>query len=353
MRVFCTGISCSGAGKFVESVSRTEPKIRVFSTGDIIFDIAEKQGRPIRKAKVLDKLDPELDCYRAAAFERILKEVRSCKDTILRTHACFRWKNQLRKAFDLFYLKELEPDYYVTIVDNIAMIKARMEKNLQWAGKLTVKEILIWRDEETLLTQLMANYQEKKFYVIPQSLPVDTFQKIIYQSEIPKIYLSYPMSHATKKMEKSFKEKDETRAKLEKRFVVFDPGDVDDVALLEEAKLAKEEGHETFSMKLTNGEVSFETEEVLQAKNDIQFQTVSLDYKLIDQSDMIVVLYPEAVRSHGVSSEVKYGSANKDVYIVSPLKEDPFTEYDITGRFETIEDLLIHLENSNESLPPV
>lgn len=349
MRVFSTGISCSGAGQFIESVSKSKPGIRVFNTGDTIFDIAEEMRRPIRRAKVLDKLDPELDPYRAAAFERILKEAKNCEDVILRTHACFRWKNCLRKAFDLFYLKEFEPDYYVTIVDNIGRIKARMERNRQWKGKLTIKEILIWRAEETLLTELMASYQEKKFYVIPQSLPVDAFLKVIYHNETPKIYLSYPMSHFVKNTEEWLREKDKKRERLRKKFVVFDPSDVNDPTLLGVARHAEAKGQKKFSIRLLKDEASFTTKEVFQAKNDIQFQTVSLDYKFIDQSDIVVVLYPEAVPSHGVLSEVKYASANKDVYIVTTLEEDPFTEYEITGRFRSIDDLLAALEQEHSA----
>jgi hypothetical protein len=56
------------------------------------------------------------------------------------------------------------------------------------------------------------------------------------------------------------------------------------------------------------------------------------------------MLSPEAVFSHGVSSEIRYASSNKDVYIVTPLEKDPFTEYDITGKFKSIEELFAHLE---------
>ena len=40
------------------------------------------------------------------------------------------------------------------------------------------------------------------------------------------------------------------------------------------------------------------------------------------------------------ANEIRYGSSNKDVFIVTPLGEDPFTEFDITARFKTIEDLI-------------
>ena len=343
MLILCTGISGSGAEQYLENVCKLK-KIKVFNIGEMIFDIAKKQHRPITRTKILDKPDPELDPYRAAAFEKILREAKKYKDIIIRTHACFRWKYHLRKAFDLFYLEELQPDYYITLIDSVSAIKCRQEKNPQWRGKMSIKEIMIWRDEETLLTELMANYQQKSFYIVANEEPPETFVNLVYRNEIPKIYLSYPISHMTKKKEEWIKEKNQIRERLRKSFVVFDPLDIKDVTFLGEAIHAKEKNEKTFYSETIDEKFEFGTEEVIEAKNDIYLQTVPRDFKLIDQSNMVVVLYPEPVRSHGVSNEVRYGSSNKDVYIVTPLGEDPFTEYDITERFKSIDDLLGYLK---------
>jgi hypothetical protein len=51
------------------------------------------------------------------------------------------------------------------------------------------------------------------------------------------------------------------------------------------------------------------------------------------------------VKSQGVADELKYGSAHKDVFLITPLKGiDPFTDFNITARYENVEEFLHNLE---------
>jgi len=343
MRIICTGISGSGVEEYLAEVNSIKP-IKIFDIGREIFDIAEKQGRSIQKTKVLDKPDNELDPYRAAAFEKVLRETANFEDFIVRTHACFRWKNILRKAFDLYYLEMLKPDLYINIIDSVANTRVKLEQNLQWSGRLSLKDIIIWRDEEIVLTSLMASYQKKKFFIIAREEPPATFLNVVFNDKMPKIYLSYPISHMSMKREEWLEEKDKVRDKLRKSFIVFDPLDIRDVEFLNEAQMAKKNGAQSFTYKVDGVENKFDTVDVLDIENDIFNQTVTRDFRLIDQSDMVVSLYPEPVRSHGVSNEIKYGSINKDVFIITPLGKDPFTEFDITERFSSEDELICYLK---------
>jgi len=344
LRIVCTGISGSGASEYLSHVLKFR-ETKIFDVGETMFEIAENQGTPIKKTKILDKPDTELAPLRAAAFEKILGEAQGAENFVIRTHACFRWKNHLRKAFDFHYLNELNPDKFVTIIDSIATIKRRLERNPQWRGRLSLKEILIWQNEETFLTELMADYQQKKFYVIPNRILINSFLKLLFNEEVPKIYTSYPISSVTKR-EEWIKRKDSMCNELRRFYVVFDPMDIEDVELFIEAKKASNVGKETFTTKIGGSPTEINTSEVLEARDEIYSHTVARDFKLIDQSDMVVVFYPEPVRSQGVANEIIYASASKEVYLVTPLSEDPFTEYNITRRFKSVNDLLRFLRNT-------
>ena len=310
--------------------------------GKIMFNIAEGQASPIDKLKVLDKSDRELAPLRAAAFERALRESSNVEGAFfVRCHGAFRWKNSLRKAFDLFYLAELKPDIFVCIIDSIPDIYDRLQEDPQWKDKLSLKEIAMWRDEEAVLTELMANYQQKPFYLLAFEEPTQTLVDII-EGKKKRAYISYPITHMSKTRDQWLAQKDQQRDILRKHFVVFDPLDIKDVPFVSEAIEASEKRQTQFQYSFRSGRTrDLDCEDVLQIRNDVNFQTVRRDMKLIDQTHMVVVLYPEPVRSQGVADEIKYGSSDKDVFLITPIEGiDPFTEFNITARYKTVEDFL-------------
>jgi adenylate kinase len=345
LRLVCTGISCSGAGEYLSKVSELH-EIELFDVGHMIFEIAKNLRKPIDEPKVLDKDDHELDPFRAAVFEKIIGEANKHKNLIVRTHACFTWKKRLRKAFDPSYLQELSPTHYVTITDSFSIIMERMNRSQQWKGKLTLEEVLKWREEETFLTRLIADYQQKKSYFITTKQPPETFPAI-FDEEVKKLYLSYPISHMEKKIEEWISEKNENLDRLREYSIVFDPLDISDASHLSLARRMERKNKRTF--KALDAKLKFETKDVIKAEDYISSQTVAKDEALIDQSDGIVVLYPEAVRSHGVAHEIEYGiSLGRDVFIVTPLERDPFTDYEIPkrNRFPSVEKLLAYLQKA-------
>lgn len=341
--VFCTGITGSGTADYLKRVEKTNP---VFDIGRMMFEIAEKNlGAPIPRTKILDKSDSELAPLRAAAFEKILRETRDLdKPFFVRSHGSFRWKGSLRKAFDLHYLSELKPDIFISIVDSIPEIYHRVHTNNQWKGKLDLKEIVVWRDEEAVLTELMANYQSKPFYLLPFEEPLETLFGIIAGKK--RAYLSYPITHMSRN--EWFEEKNGQRDLLRRKLVIFDPSDIRDVEFVSKAAEAKREGKKMVEYQLRSGKIIMTCDEILQIENDIKFQTVQRDFKIIDQCHMVIALYPQAVKSQGVADEVKYGSTHKDVFLISPLKGiDPFTDFNITARYQTVEDFLRNFESSS------
>ena len=92
---------------------------------------------------------------RAAALEQVLRLAEITPHFILATHALFRWRNALIPGFDVHYLNQVQPDLYVTISDTITAIKGRLDRQARWR-QYSYHDLLIWRDEETFVTEMMA-----------------------------------------------------------------------------------------------------------------------------------------------------------------------------------------------------
>ena len=74
---------------------------------------------------------------------------------IVNTHATFRWKHGLFHAYDHTQMHELDADLYVTLVDNVDAVHERLEREHEI--RHTLKDILVWREEEIVVTEAMAD----------------------------------------------------------------------------------------------------------------------------------------------------------------------------------------------------
>lgn len=360
MILFATGISGSGRLDYLEAaMAESGGKLKVIDVGRRMFEKSAELGIRIPEGKILD-MDPfALDYLRAVTFEELLKELEryrgpdSSEDLVISTHVCFRWKKHLIPAFNLHYLNRIDPDVYVTIVDNVHAIKSRLERT-QWRGRLKLKDILVWRDEETFITEILAAYRQKPFYILARREPPSLLLDILYRVEKKKAqgdeptikaYLSYPITHVLSEPE-HFKMKDKVKEALRKAgVIVFDPITIDEAALVGLAENAQQSGADFFEVEADNHPLRLEVQEVLDARGDIVDQIVARDYKLIDQSDIIVVFYPTTAVSPGVLNEIHYGfTHNKDVYAIFPHEvRSPFFEYYTTRVFKNYEELIEYL----------
>ncbi len=337
MKVFCTGISGSGRTEYIRtfvkwSEENHSKSIKLINVGDRMFEIAKKLGQNIKEEKILDLSELTLKWLRAVVFEQIIGEVEKEPGVyIVSTHASFRWRRYLLPAFDFFYLNRLSPDLFITVIDSIVDIKRRLEETGQWRGRLTLRDIITWQDEEVFITKILAEYQRKPFYIIPRKQPPSTLYNIMFNKKMEKVYLSYPMTHV-EDYESYVRRVNEFKEKLSKFFVVFDPGYIDDYELLVEAYKAISEKRKT--VEIDGWEIPLK--EVLEVEKDLRDQTVRRDFMLIDQSDAVVVYYTLPTLSPGVLSEVIYSfTNNKDVYIIfTPSSRiSPFFEYFSTKIF--------------------
>ena len=333
-KVVVTGTSGSGRGEYIARVAAEMEEsgegVKVFDVGSMMFETAENLGVEIPEGRILNLAPSTLNYLRTTVFEKILREAKDHENVLVSTHACFRWKRHLLQAFDFYYLNLLSPDLYVTVVDSIVDMKRRLDSSPHWRGRLGLKDLIVWRDEETFITKSIADFQRKPFFVLPAKQPPGTLRRLMQDPSAPKVYLSYPMTHLGE-MAQEFSER--LRAfvsELRRRgLLVFDPGEVEDSDLVE-------------------GRVKLDgvtQEEVESVREDVYDQIVARDYQLIDQSDFVIVYYYVPVMSPGVLSEMTYAfSSAKDVYVVFRGPESPFFRYYSTRIFKDEGELFSFLE---------
>ena len=362
MIIFVTGISGSGRLDYLLEVKKVAgDRLVIKDIGTLMFEKSRHLGIDIPEGKILD-MDPfALDYLRATIFEELLKIAEDfrgydedSKDLVISTHTCFRWKKHLIPGFNFYYLNQLKPDVYVTIIDNVHHIKARLESRPHWAGRLTLKDILIWRDEEIFITKMLAKYQDKPFYIIARREDPKVLYDIIYNIEkrkrqgkkpLLKAYLSYPITFM-KGNKEWMKKKDNFKKMLrEAGVVIFDPMSLEEMELIDLAMKAKNNGEEFIEVSVDNCKALIPVQQVYDAKDDIIDQTVARDYNLIDQSDVVIVFYYTTMMSPGVLSELNYGfTHNKEVYAVFPYETSPFFQYYTTKIFKQPEELVEYLK---------
>jgi adenylate kinase len=262
-------------------------------------------------------------------FEEIVRKAGSHENTIIATHTCFRWKKFLSPAFDTYYLSQLNPDFYVTIIDDYDAIQRRLDETDQWRGRLQLWEILVWRDEESFITGMLAENFRKPHCVIARQEPPDILFDLMFKPERKRAYLSYPITAIEKEQPEQLDKVQDFLIELRKHLTVFNPLAMTE---LERARRLREKDDEQI------------TREILRLMED---QTVARDYGFIDQSDMVIVYYPVREPSPGVLSELIHGfSHDKEVYMVFPYEISPFLQFYCIKIFPTGEELIDYLQKT-------
>ena len=363
MIIIGTGITGVGRTRYLEAVKdyaiNHGKYVELKDIGPMMFEKASSLRIKIPDNKILD-LDPTtLQFLRATVFEEIIHNLNDFKegekDLIISLHISFRWNKVILPAFDYYYLNELGSNLYITLIDSVANIWRRIysdESLSHWRGKLNLKEILIWQDEEIFTTSIVANILNTPHYIFSSSSisfkepDPKVLYHIIYDVEKPKVegnkprmlkaYLSYPMT-MVKDRDDIIERKNRLVEKLwENGVVVFDPSMVEDMILVEKAE---ESGKTDGNIYIEEFDVELPVKEILDAKQYIIDHTVFRDYRLINQSDMVIVFYPVKELSAGVLSEMIYAYTHmKNVYAI-------FTQKDISPFFQTYSDKIFRDED--------
>jgi hypothetical protein len=162
-----------------------------------------------------------------------------------------------------------------------------------------------------------------------------------------KVYLSFPMSHVTD-LPNTLAQIEEFKAEIGKHLTCFDPGDVDEFVLQARALAILAEGRTTMEVTTCEGPLTLKTADVAQVSGDIMGQIYARDFKMIDQSDMIISLIPELPNgkpaiSSGVERELHHAyEGGKEVYVVwaCTATPSPFITETATRVFKSTEEAI-------------
>jgi adenylate kinase len=312
----------------------------LYNIGDMMY----AEGKDVRPGRILDLPISRLNSLRRAAFKDVISTSADQKNIIVNTHGTFRWRHGLFAAFDFDQISAIKPDLFICLVDNIEVVHHRLHNDFDIDA--TLKDCMVWREEEILATEILSQaVPGSKFYIVSRGRHIPTTRtafRLICRPNMRKVYPSFPMSHVVD-MPDVLAEIDSFRAQLAEQFITFDPGDVDEKLLLDRAVAKAKEGkvdewlevtpHTFGGSKSAGKPIRVRVREVLDIAGDIDGQIYMRDFKLIDQSDMIVSLVPELPGaggkdipglSSGVERELQHAwEHTKEVYVVWKPKKNP------------------------------
>ncbi|MBX3409719.1 MAG: AAA family ATPase [Phycisphaeraceae bacterium] len=364
MRAIVTGQIGMDKKPYLDAVARFAGQqgeaLDLYHVGDMMY----REAPDVRPGKILDLPISRLNSLRRAAFKDILSGSRDKPNVIVNTHATFRWRHGLFSAFDYDQIEQMKPDLFICLVDNIEVVHQRLHDEHEIDA--TLKDCMVWREEEILATELMSRViPGSKFYILSRGRHATTTRqafRLICRPGLRKVYPSFPMSHVVD-MPDVLAEIDAFRAALADHFITFDPGDVDEKLLLERAIAAARDGREflevaphTYGGSVAAGAtpIKVRVREVLDIAGDIDGQIYMRDFKLVDQSDMIVSYIPELPGgipglSSGVERELHHAFEHtKEVFVVWKPKKSPspFITETATRIFASVPEALEYFEKN-------
>lgn len=354
MRAILTGQVGVDKGPYLDEVQKLAREaghdLAVFNVGKMMYE----EAPDVPAGRILNLPISRLNTLRRAVFKEILREADNHEHVIVNTHATFRWRHGLFAAFDYDQIKAFNADFYCTLLDNAESVHQRLNKDHDIDH--TLKDIMVWREEENLATEIMANILRgyNRFFILSRGRTVPTTKtlyRMMFEPQLKKVYPSFPMSHVMD-LPNTLAEINKFRAILAEHFIAFDPGDVDEFVLHMQGLKAKEEGKEFVDIEAAEGVVTFKTDEVVQISGDIMGQIYTRDFKMVEQSDMIVSLVPELPNgkpglSSGVERELHHAwEGGKEVYVVWACRgtPSPFISETATRVFRSVDEAVAYFK---------
>src|SRR3954465_6897326 len=348
MRVLITGQVGVDKGPYLEGVEelarQAGNQLQVYHVGRMMY----QEAPDVPAGRILNLPITRLNTLRRAVFKEILRTADRHEHVIVNTHATFRWRHGLFAAFDYDQIKAFNADLYITLLDNAESVHQRLMREHDIDH--TLKDIMVWREEELLATEMLANILKGygHFFMVSRGRNVmtnQTISRLMFETEKKKVYPSFPMSHVMD-LPDTLAEIDRFRAIINDHFIAFDPPDVDEFVLHTSALKAMQDGQTTFDAQAAEGTVTLKTADVAQISGDIMGQIYARDFKMVDQSDMIVSLVPELPNgkpalSSGVERELHHAfEGGKEVYVVWACKgtPSPFITETATRVFRSVDE---------------
>jgi len=327
-------------------------EVKLFNVGELMC----AEAPDIVPHRILDLPRQRLTALRRSVFKDILSVAADDVDLIVNTHATFRWKHGLFHAYDHHQMRELDADLYITLVDNVDAVHERLEREHE--TRHTLKDILVWREEEIVVTEAMAEaiggYGHA--YVLSRSSPrinAQSMYRLMFEPQRKRVYPSFPMTHVID-MPGILGEIEKFRDALAEQFTIFDPADLDEKRLLYEAGEATKRGEDHVMLQVNGRPLRLNVSDITRIARDIDAQIYARDFKLIDQSDMIVSYIPvlpggRPALSSGVERELQHAfESTKEVYVVWRPDEEPspFITETATAVFRSLSELFAYFQRS-------
>jgi adenylate kinase len=359
MRALVTGQIGLDKKDYLDRVARIArshgEELHIYNIGDMMY----REAPDVRPGRILDLPLARLNSLRRAVFRDVLSDMHNHKNVLVNSHATFRWKHGLFSAFDFDQLAAFDADLYITLVDNIESVHQRMLRDHDFEHSL--KDLMVWREEEILATELLARsirrlapfnsaggtagptqdsglktQDSARFFVLSRGRnhpTSETLFRLMFRPNMKTVYPSFPMSHVMD-LPDTLAEIDAFRAKIAEKMIAFDPGDVDEKVLSDNAIKAATEGKASITVTVNGSPMSLKTNDILQIVPDIDGQIYARDFMLVRQSDMIVSYIPELPGgegkpgkpglSSGVERELQHAHEHaKDVYVIWKPKKEP------------------------------
>jgi adenylate kinase len=309
---------------------------KVFAVGDLLYEL-----KHIERGRILDTPVAEMNALLQAVFERIRRERAEYKDIAVNTHATFRWKRGLIRGTDYRLIEPLKPDVYVTMIDDIADVKRRLDQ--EYPDRFRYRDAMVWREEETLTTSLLAALTGRPHYVFARKHPISTLYGLLFEPDKPKVYTSFPIS-AVVSNAPVMAQIDEFKGEIARHFTVFDPYTISEKKLDYAVQAARRRGEDKITYEVDGGSMVIDIAELESILPDIDDQIIARDFHLVEQSDFLVAYYPcydngEPIHSAGREREVAHArDLGKPVYSIwqSAKEPGPFEQDSATKIFRTL-----------------
>lgn len=328
-----TGTSGSGRIEFLDELKRCCDErgtpAMVHDVGSILAAEAKKQRLEFADSKILD-VDPHLlRSLRATAIKEVHLRILQNPSVALHLvgiHATFRWKERLIPGISFADMRDLRPDGFLNIVDNVTAVYERNSKNPKWDTDSlpSPEQTQDWMVEEEFVTEVLAEFQGVPMFLVARTHNPSNLADLFFTNK-KRVYLSYPITAVREENPELLSRiQGEILAQLEEMFVVFNPLAIRDMDLV------------------TGKELPATIQELTaSAKAFIKSRTVARDYQFIDQSDAVVVYYMTEKVSPGVLAEIYYAHRNmKEVFVCFPYTRSPFLEGAATEISNTPEEQL-------------
>ena len=317
--------------------------VELCNVGDMMY----AEAPDIPPGKILDISMKRLSSLRRSVFKDIIARAQRAENMIVNTHATFRWRHGLFPAVDFDQMRQLDADMYINLIDGVIALHSRLTKDHPIEHSL--KDLIVWREEEIIGTEMLCRgvSDEGQVYCLARGSErptTDTFYRLVFEQQMKKAYLSFPMTHVSEMPEVQARI-NEFRKAMRQRFICFDPGELEESYLPMLAEQAAARGEDTVEFHAHGRAVRLGLLQIQQIKKDIDSQIYARDFMLIDQADMIISFIPalpdgRPAISSGVERELQHAHEGaKEVYVVWQPQQRPsvFITQTATRVFDTAE----------------